>query len=53
MKSQITKLTGALAVQEHGRFPSQAQSNPKGQHMAQTSCLDNQNVKEVNAISFP
>ncbi|XP_024026423.1 uncharacterized protein LOC112093051 [Morus notabilis] len=51
MKSQITKLTGALAVQERGKFPSQAQSNPKGQHMAQTSCLDNQNVKEVNAIS--
>jgi len=51
VKSQITKLTGALAVQERGRFPSQAQSNPKGQHMAQTSCLDDQNVKEVNAIS--
>ncbi|XP_024027264.1 uncharacterized protein LOC112093315 [Morus notabilis] len=31
MKSQIMKLTGALAVQEHSKFPSQAQSNPKGQ----------------------
>ncbi|XP_024026577.1 uncharacterized protein LOC112093078, partial [Morus notabilis] len=51
MKSQITNLTGALAVQERDKFPSEAQSNPKGQHMAQTSCLDNQNVKEVNAIS--
>ena len=37
MKSQITKLTGALVVQERGKFPSQAQSNQKGQHMEQTS----------------
>ena len=51
MKSQITKLTGTLAVQERGRFPSQPQSIPKGQHMAQTSSSEDQNVKEVNAIS--
>ena len=31
IKSQISKLTSALTVQERGRFPSQPQSNPKGQ----------------------
>ena len=29
MKSQITKLTSTLTVQEWGKFPSQPQSNPK------------------------
>ncbi|XP_031282800.1 uncharacterized protein LOC116141434 [Pistacia vera] len=50
IKSQLTKLTNLLTVQEQGRFPSQPQPNPKGQHMAQTSNADNQNVKEVNAM---
>ncbi|GMN48434.1 hypothetical protein TIFTF001_017609 [Ficus carica] len=51
MKSQITKLTGALAVQERGKFHSQAQSNPTGQNMAQTSNSEGRNIKEVNAIT--
>ncbi|XP_024025847.1 uncharacterized protein LOC112092877 [Morus notabilis] len=51
MKSQIMKLTRALAIQERSKFHSQAQSNSKGQHMAQTSCPDDQSIKEVNAIS--
>ena len=53
MKSQISKLTGTLAVstQERGKFPSQAQSIPKGQHMAQTSNSGDHNLKEVNAIT--
>ncbi|GMN60817.1 hypothetical protein TIFTF001_029926 [Ficus carica] len=51
MKSQIIKLTGALAVQECRKFPSQAQSNLKGQHMAQTSNSEDQNIKEVNATA--
>ncbi|GMN32869.1 hypothetical protein TIFTF001_034595, partial [Ficus carica] len=46
MKSQITKLTGALAVQERGKFLSQAQSNPTGQHMAQTANSEGRNIKE-------
>ncbi|KAJ0038202.1 hypothetical protein Pint_23027 [Pistacia integerrima] len=50
IKSQLTKLTNLLTVQEQGRFPSQPQPNPRGQHMAQTSNVDNQNVKEVNAM---
>ncbi|XP_024032811.1 uncharacterized protein LOC112095322 [Morus notabilis] len=51
IKSQITKLTGALTVQGRSKFPSQAQSNMRGQHMAQTSNSEGQNIKEVNAIS--
>ncbi|XP_024032297.1 uncharacterized protein LOC112094831 [Morus notabilis] len=51
IKSQITKLAEALIVQERGKFPSQAQSNLRGQHMAQTSNSEGQNIKEVNAIS--
>ncbi|XP_024027996.1 uncharacterized protein LOC112093551 [Morus notabilis] len=51
IKSQITKLTEALTVQKRGRFPSQVQSNLRGQHMAQTSNSEGQNIKEVNAIS--
>ncbi|POO00107.1 hypothetical protein TorRG33x02_042340, partial [Trema orientale] len=46
IKSQITKLTNALTVQERGRFPAQPQSNPKGQHLTQTSSTDTQNIKE-------
>ena len=30
IKSQITKVTSSLAIQERGKFPSQPQSNPKG-----------------------
>ncbi|XP_024027051.1 uncharacterized protein LOC112093226 [Morus notabilis] len=51
IKSQITKLTEALTIQERGKFPSQAQSNLRGQHMAQTSNSKGQNIKKVNAIS--
>ncbi|KAL5580563.1 hypothetical protein UlMin_013005 [Ulmus minor] len=50
IKSQLTKLTNLLTVQEQGHFPSQPQSNPRGQHMAQTSNPDKQHVKEANVI---
>ena len=50
-KSQITKVTSSLAIQEHGKFPSQPQSNPKGLQMAKTSNTPAQNVKEVNVIT--
>ncbi|KAL5732809.1 hypothetical protein ACOSQ2_032501 [Xanthoceras sorbifolium] len=50
MKSQITKLTSALSVQERGKIPSQPHPNPKGQHMAETS-KNAKNVKEVNAVT--
>ncbi|KAL5579072.1 hypothetical protein UlMin_011514 [Ulmus minor] len=49
-KSQLTKLTNLLTVQEQGHFPSQPQLNPRGQHMAQTSNPDKQHVKEANVI---
>ncbi|XP_024031086.1 uncharacterized protein LOC112094464 [Morus notabilis] len=51
IKIQIIKLTEALTVHERGKFPSQAQSNLRGQHMTQTSNSEGQNIKEVNAIS--
>ena len=50
MKSQITKLTSALTINERGKFPSQSVSNPKGQYMAETLGSKHGNLKEVNAI---
>ncbi|KAL5563506.1 hypothetical protein UlMin_033253 [Ulmus minor] len=50
IKSQLTKLTSLLTVQEQGHFPSQPQPNPRGQHMTQTSNPDKQHVKEANVI---
>ncbi|KAL5559930.1 hypothetical protein UlMin_036141 [Ulmus minor] len=50
IKSQLTKLTSLLMVQEQGHFPSQPQPNPRGKHMAQTSNPDKQHVKEANVI---
>ncbi|XP_022893894.1 uncharacterized protein LOC111408360 [Olea europaea var. sylvestris] len=51
IKTHMSKLTNALNVVEQGKFPSQAQPNPKGQHMAQTSGSRENNIKEVNAIT--
>lgn len=45
------KLTNALTVVERGKFLAQAQPNPRGQHMAQTSGSRENNLKEVNAIT--
>ena len=50
IKSQITKHTSAFIVKEWGKFPSQPQSIPKGQHMTQTLNSNSQNIKKVNAI---
>ncbi|KAL5564929.1 hypothetical protein UlMin_028093 [Ulmus minor] len=50
IKSQLTKLTNLLTVQEQGHFPSKPQPNPRGQHMAQISNPDKQHVKEANVI---
>ena len=44
IKSHISKIMSSLSVNERVKFPSQAQSAPQGQHMAQ------KNLKEVNAI---
>lgn len=51
IKSHITKLTNTLIIQEQGNSPSYSYSNPKGQHMIQTSTIDAHNVKEINVIS--
>ncbi|KAL5549504.1 hypothetical protein UlMin_004735 [Ulmus minor] len=50
IKSQLTKLTSLLTVQEQGHFPLQPQPNPRGQHMTQTSNPGKQHVKEANVI---
>ncbi|XP_022891814.1 uncharacterized protein LOC111406658 [Olea europaea var. sylvestris] len=51
IKNHMSKLTNALSVGKRGKFPAQAQQNPKGQHMAQTSRSKETNFKEVNAIT--
>ncbi|XP_022851015.1 uncharacterized protein LOC111372832 [Olea europaea var. sylvestris] len=51
IKNHVSKLTDALTVGERGKFPAQAQSNPKGQHMAQTSDSGESNLKEANVIT--
>ncbi|XP_022856849.1 uncharacterized protein LOC111377926 [Olea europaea var. sylvestris] len=51
IKYHMSKLTNVLAVGEHEKFPAQAQPNPRGQHMTQTSGSGETNLKEVNAIT--
>ena len=45
------KLINALVIQEKGKTPSQALSNPKGHQLAQTLKPSAQIIKEVNAIT--
>ena len=51
IKSHFLKLTNALVIQEKGKIPSQALSNPKGQQVAQISKPSTQIISEVNAIT--
>ncbi|XP_022861772.1 uncharacterized protein LOC111382129 [Olea europaea var. sylvestris] len=51
IKNHMSKLTNALAVGEREKFPAQAQPNPKGQHMAQTSGSEETSFKEANVIT--
>ncbi|XP_062080802.1 uncharacterized protein LOC133785600 [Humulus lupulus] len=51
MKSPFSKLTRSLAISERVKLSSQPQFNAQGRHMAQSSSSNNQNVKEVNAIT--
>ncbi|XP_062081016.1 uncharacterized protein LOC133785818 [Humulus lupulus] len=51
MKSHFSKLTGSLANFERGKLPSQSQFNTQGQHMAQTSNSNDQNLMEANVIT--
>ena len=50
MKSQFSKLTNVLSVQEPGKLPSQAQPNPRGQNMAQDG-PEPSNIKGLNVIT--
>ena len=51
IKNHISKLTNALTMSEHGKFPSQAQPNPSELHVVQTSDPNRQDLKEANAIT--
>ena len=50
IKGQISKLTNALSIQEPGKIPSQAQPNPRGQHMVQ-DIPEPSNIRDVNAVT--
>ncbi|XP_022841998.1 uncharacterized protein LOC111365694 [Olea europaea var. sylvestris] len=47
----MSKLTNALAVGERVKFSSQAQLNPRRQHLAQTLGSGESNLREINAIT--
>ncbi|GKU94734.1 hypothetical protein SLEP1_g8180 [Rubroshorea leprosula] len=51
IKSQLTKLTNALTIQERGKIPSQPQANPKILHLVQESTSNSENIQGVNAIT--
>ncbi|XP_022857559.1 uncharacterized protein LOC111378559 [Olea europaea var. sylvestris] len=51
MKNHMSKLTNVLVVMERGKFRTQAQPKPNGQHMAQISGSGENNLKEVIAIT--
>ncbi|GKV10508.1 hypothetical protein SLEP1_g21858 [Rubroshorea leprosula] len=51
IKSQLTKLTNALTIQERGKIPSQPQANPKNLHLVQESTSNSKNIQGVNAIT--
>ncbi|GKU88873.1 hypothetical protein SLEP1_g3087 [Rubroshorea leprosula] len=51
IKSQLTKLTNALTIQERGKIPSQPQVNPKNLHLVQESTSNSENIQGVNAIT--
>ncbi|GKV26915.1 hypothetical protein SLEP1_g36129 [Rubroshorea leprosula] len=51
IKSQLTKLTNALTIQERGKIPSQPQANPKNLHLVQESTSNSENIQGVNAIT--
>ncbi|XP_019055448.1 PREDICTED: uncharacterized protein LOC109115685 [Nelumbo nucifera] len=53
IKSQITKLTNALTIQERGKIPSQPQTNLKGSHMVQESTSDLENTKGSTPSLLP
>lgn len=51
MKANMSKLTNALAIGEHGKFLAQGQLNPRGKLMTQASNSEETNSKEVNVIT--
>ncbi|XP_052302019.1 uncharacterized protein LOC127904107 [Populus trichocarpa] len=51
IRSQLTKLTQSLSIQEKGKIPAQPMPNPRGQvHMSESSSSEPSNHEQVQAI---
>ncbi|KAL9387950.1 hypothetical protein Peur_021074 [Populus x canadensis] len=52
IRSQLTKLTQSLSIQEKGKIPAQPMPNPRGQvHMSESSSSEPSNHEQVQAIT--
>ncbi|XP_034888401.1 uncharacterized protein [Populus alba] len=52
IRSQLTKLTQSLSIQEKGKIPAQPMPNPRGQvHMSESSLSEPSNHEQVQAIT--
>nr|XP_034903990.1 uncharacterized protein LOC118041005 [Populus alba] len=52
IRSQLTKLTQSLSIQEKGKIPAQPMPNPRGQvHMSESSLSEPLNHEQVQAIT--
>jgi len=52
IRSQLTKLTQSLSIQEKGKIPAQPMPNPRGQvHMSESSPSEPSNHEQVQAIT--
>ena len=52
LKTQISKLTTSLAIQEKGKFPSQPLANPRGQAMVINEGESSERVEELKPITI-
>ena len=50
LKDILAKFSSALSIQEKGKFPSQPQPNPKGQHNSSASSSGNQHIDQVKSV---
>jgi len=51
LKDALAKFTSALSFQEKGKFPSQAQQNPKGQYNANARSSGSQHMDQVKSVN--
>jgi hypothetical protein len=50
LKDTLAKFTSTLSFQEKGKFPSEAQQNPKGQYNANASSFGSQHIDQVQSV---